>query len=51
METQEEVEDSLEQTLEVPKFDMFALFVTVNTTEVRALDVAQKCNVLISNNS
>ena len=50
MAIQGEVEASLEQILEAPKFDMFALFVAVNTTEVHALDVAQKRNVLISNN-
>ena len=44
---QEQVGDSLGQTLEVQKFDMCALFVVKNTTEAHALDVAQKCNVLI----
>ena len=44
---QEQVEDSLEQTLEVSKFDMCALFVATNTTVGHALDVVQKCNVLI----
>ena len=44
---QEQVGDSLEQTLEVSKFDMCALFVATNTTEGHVLDVVQKCNVLI----
>ena len=47
MEIQEQVEDSLEQTLEAPKFDMCALFAATNTKEAHALAVAQKCNVLI----
>jgi hypothetical protein len=50
MAIQGEAEDSLERILEAPKFDMFALFVAVNTTVVHVLDVAQKRNVLISNN-
>ena len=48
MAIQGEAEDSLEQTLEVPKFDMFAWFVAVNTTVVHVLDVAQKCSKLRS---
>ena len=42
---------SLEQTLEVPKSNMYALFATASTTEVLVLDVAQKCNELIFKNS
>jgi hypothetical protein len=47
MENQEQVEDSLEQTLEAPKSNMYALFVPANTMGVLVLDVAQKCNELI----
>jgi hypothetical protein len=42
---------SLEQTLEVPKSNMCALFATASTTEVLVLDVAQKCKELIFKNS
>ncbi len=48
MENQEQVEDSLEQTLKESRFVMCALFAAISTMVAHVHVVAQKCNALIS---
>jgi hypothetical protein len=51
MENQEQVVDSLEQVqVQVLRLPMYALFAITSIKAVHVLDVAQKCNVLISKN-